>query len=516
MQTEKFWQHWQVKEEPFRAEEARDDPVFMRLVSTNITHPDFQKVFGQPDRPSAAVVFGEKGSGKTALRLLMERTFAEHNKAHPDRRAWVVRYDDWNPVLDRFAHAVDASNPDAVQTLEKFRLADHQDAILSLSVTRLVDTALGERRNQVPLEHVQKRLRQMSHGKRADLATLAALYDQPRAGHVVPRWRRLRRLLGLGSVRKATVAKWGGIAALLIALVLWLVQRFTTGDAEAADAEAATLDPQGMLALAAVAALLGIGLIGYWAAGAFRIWSLARKIRPELRTVERHRGDLQHTLAGLPATDLEAQPLPLPGAEDSRYQLTARLLDLLRELGYTGLVVLVDRVDEPAAVNGDPQKMRAIIWPMLNNKFLQQDGVGVKLLLPIELRHLLRREDELFFQRARLDKQHMIERLVWSGTTLYDLCNQRLQACREESAEQPITLTDLFDDEVTRQDVIDALDQMLQPRDAFKFLYQVIQEHCSNVPDDAPAYRVPRLTLQNIRRLQSQRVQELQRGLSPA
>ncbi|MEX2671700.1 MAG: hypothetical protein WD294_06280, partial [Phycisphaeraceae bacterium] len=155
------------------------------------------------------------------------------------------------------------------------------------------------------------------------------------------------------------------------------------------------------------------------------------------------------------------------------------------------------------------------IWPMLNNKFLQQDRVGVKLLLPLELRHLLRREDEDFYQRARLDKQHMIDRLVWSGTTLYDLCNQRLQACRTDESE-PVTLAELFDEDVHRQDVIDALDQMQQPRDAFKFLYQIIQEHCSNVPDDAPAYRIPRLTLQSIRKQQSQRVQELQRGLSPA
>ncbi|MEX2672002.1 MAG: hypothetical protein WD294_07830, partial [Phycisphaeraceae bacterium] len=369
MQTESFWQHWKIAEDPFRAEEARDDPVFMRLVNTKITHPDFHKIYGQPDRPSAAVVFGEKGSGKTALRLLMERKFAEHNAAHPDRRAWVARYDDWNPVLDRFANAVAPGNDADLATLKRFTLADHQDTILSLTVTRLVDTVLGERKDELATGEIQKRLRKMPRGKRVDLATLAALYDQPRTGHFVPRWSKLKRMLGIGWFPKMALAKWGGFVALIAAVVLWLVGQFT---------EAETGPPQVQLVLVGVLLVLAVGLLGYWAWRSMGLWSLARKIRRQLRTVDRHNGDLKHVLARIPASDLSAEPLPLPHAEDSRYQLTLRMLDLLEELGYRGLVVLVDRVDEPAVVNGDAQKMRAIIWPMLNNKFLQQDRVGVK------------------------------------------------------------------------------------------------------------------------------------------
>ena len=164
--------------------------------------------------------------------------------------------------------------------------------------------------------------------------------------------------------------------------------------------------------------------------------------------------------------------------------------------------------------------MRSVIWPMLSNKFLQQDGVGVKLLLPVELRHMLHREDADFFQRARLDKQHLIDRLVWSGTTLYDLCSARLNACRAGSTSgggsEPIALTDLFEQDVTRQDLIDALDQMMQPRDAFKFLYAVIQEHCRMVSQDEADYLIPRLTLESVRRQQAQRVQDLGRGMTPS
>jgi hypothetical protein len=159
--------------------------------------------------------------------------------------------------------------------------------------------------------------------------------------------------------------------------------------------------------------------------------------------------------------------------------------------------------------------MRAILWPLLNNKFLQMDGVGVKMLLPIELRHALYRESSAFFQEARLDKQNLVDRLSWTGAMLYDLCDARLKACLEPGA-KPITLVDLFAEDVTERDLVDALDQMHQPRDAFKFLYQCLSEHCSNVTAQQQAWRVPRLVLEGVRKRQSERVQQLYRGISPA
>ena len=207
--------------------------------------------------------------------------------------------------------------------------------------------------------------------------------------------------------------------------------------------------------------------------------------------------------------------LPMTGSDEHRYAMLDRLLRVLAHFGYTGALVVMDRVDEPTLVNGDPDRMRAIVWPLFNNKFLQQERLGVKLLLPIELRHALFKESSAFFQEARLDKQNLVERLSWSGPMLYDLCNARLAACRAAGA-GPISLRELFAEDVGRQDLVDALDQMHQPRDAFKFLYRCLTEHCSNVTAEQEDWRIPRLVLDQVRRAEADRVQQLYRGIRPA
>ena len=69
---------------------------------------------------------------------------------------------------------------------------------------------------------------------------------------------------------------------------------------------------------------------------------------------------------------------------------------VLRSLRFDGIVVLVDRVDEPYLINGSTELMRALVWPMLDNKFLKHPGLGLKLLLPIELERLFDRAGPRF------------------------------------------------------------------------------------------------------------------------
>jgi len=513
MQVDTFLAHHGIRENPFAAEEARLDPIFSRLPRDQAAHPELPKVLGRIDKPATSIVFGEKGTGKTALRLHIAHLIDTHNADTPHQRVACVAYDDLNPVLDRLLRH---QRQDRDRLLKQFRLEDHQDAILAASVTKLVDAFLDEGQPtpanppiRLPDEDRRKLRKRLGPAGRRDLLVLAALYDAPPGGASTAR---------LGKLRKAVrspaslLLPFMYVAAALLGLaaaVLGVATFFIAPD----DRPWWLIPALGL----SIAGALAAG--GWWAFRQIKCWWLARQVARETPAVERQAGTLRRGLLTFSASELAAEPLPTPTASrdvasDARYQLTRRLIELLQRLDHVGLTVLIDRLDEPTLIAGEPDRMKAVIWPLFDNKFLKQDGLGLKLLLPIELRFMLNKEDPDFFQRARLDKQSLIDRLSWSGTTLYDLCARRLAACAETGRD--VSLTDLFAEDVERQLIIDALDQMQQPRDAFKFLYRTIREHCRLVPEEAPQFKIARLTLESVRKDEARRVEEFFRGFAPA
>ncbi|MEM9018987.1 MAG: hypothetical protein AAGC44_00370 [Planctomycetota bacterium] len=507
MIAETFFKHYGLTDNPFAAEEARLDPIFTRLDRGGTEHPDFPKILGEIDQPSTSVVFGEKGSGKTAIRLLMGKKINEHNQS-ADAPVLVVAYDDLNPVLDKL---LQRRKQDTQAMLSKFRLEDHQDAILARAMTKLISAILGQpdqTPEPVPESQWAARVKKLQKQTRLDLAVLAALYDEPASGSPVPRFKKLRRKLRLGPYLPLWWVSTKAIVMSVAAIALYVTWRLVEAP------------PVWMLPTAIVALLCCLALWGHWCYHFGRLYQRSRRAVKEMPAVTRSSKDLRSMLEMIRPGQLAGQPIPEPprpnqSLGDSRYQLFRRFVSALTELGFAGMIIFIDRMDEPTLVHGDTARMKAITWPMFDNKFLKQDRVGLKLLLPLELRYEVNRESSAFFQEARLDKQNLIDRLEWSGPTLYDLCNQRLTACHNAEGEPP-TLRSLFNEDVSRDMVIDALDQMHQPRDAFKFLYAVIQEHCKLVPADQPDFKIARLTLESVRRAQSQRVQELYRGRAPA
>jgi len=508
MNPTSFFAHHGIVENPFGAEEARHDPVFQRLVfKPECAHPEFDKVIGTLDHPHAAIVFGEKGAGKTALRLLIGKKIAQHNEEKPKRRVLLVPYDDMNPVLDVVARHRHGPGADAL--MKAFRLPDHQDAMLGIAVTRFLDGLLGasgdEEGVSLPAD-ARDRLRRLPREQRVGLAVLSALYDRPRGGNVMGRWQEVRRRLRLGWRLPFSLTKACATIATVGAAGLYIAHRW--------------IKPEGLphwasLAagiVAAAAALLW--LVWFWRHG--RLWNLVRRIRADAPAIDRTAPQLRSMLRQLRPADRANQPWPQPGGDgtNARYELTRKFVEILRAFDHAGMIVLIDRIDEPTLVAGRPERMRELVWPMLESKFLQQEGVGIKMLLPIELRYLVRKEGADFFQEARLDKQSVVDRLAWSGATLYDLCTARMRACHKDR-ESRITLADLFAEDVGREALVNALGEMAQPRDAFKMLYSVIREHCQRVGEDDQEYRVPRFILDSIRKEQAQRVSELQRGLAP-
>ena len=477
MKIQPFLDHHGIAANPFADEDAQTDLVFKGACIRNTYHPTWDKIYGDPSEPATAVVFGEKGSGKTAIRLQLARHLADHNAEQPEHQVFVVEYDDFNAFLDRFRDRFSGRRRRADRMLAEWRLWDHADAILSLGVTQLVDRILENRQARHPAARDEPLpVDKLDAAQVRDVMLLAACYDQSTAENSFQRWRRLRKKLRFSTCR----SKWDIVAGILVtAAVIGLLAGFGKwswfGEAWP------------YLVIAAG-----------WAPRLWRLlrwWWKARQIACNTRVLNRSTKLLCRTLLNFPGGKIVGQPLPAWQRTDDRYELLSKLQGVLRSLQFDGILVLVDRVDEPYLVNGATDLMRALVWPMLDNKFLKHHGLGLKLLLPIELERLLDREDRDFHQRARLDKQNLIRSLGWTGQSLFDMANARIAACGAEGRSPKIT--DLFE-EVDEHRLIDSFGTLRVPRHLFKFMYRLFTAHCNAYTEEQPAWKISSATFESV------------------
>ncbi len=412
MRTQQFLEHHGIACNPFAEEDAQTDPVFKEHCIDSTYHPTWDKIYGNPAEPATSIVFGEKGAGKTAMRLQIVRHLAAYNQAHPQHRVFVIEYDDFNPFLDRFRDRLSSRRQRSDRALAEWKLWDHMDAILSLGVTGLVDRILEVKQpaDTAAADAGPIDVKPLDRHQARDLLLLAACYDQSSAETTKGRWHRLRRKLRFHTIRAHfdLAGAWLGTAAVL-GLIAWLGKWDWLST------------PWPYLVIAAA-----------WLPWIWRCWKRfwqARAITRNVRVGNRVTRPLRQVLMHFTGGEFTGQPLPTKQRTDDRYELLSKFQGILQTLGFDGIVVLVDRVDEPHMINGSVEQMRALLWPMLDNKFLKHPGVGFKLLLPIELSQYIDREDRDFYQRARLDKQNMIPSLEWTGEALYDVALARLKAC---------------------------------------------------------------------------------------
>ncbi len=485
MKIDQFLGHYGIAGNPFSEEDAQTDTVFKRECLWKIHHPAWAKFFGSPENPSTALVFGEKGSGKTALRLQATAELESYNEEHPTERVFVVSYDDFNPYLDHFRTAVKAK--DAIEALKKWRLQDHMDAILALGVTQLIDHLTAEKID----------LSALSLDQRRDLLLLAAIYDQSTGEPIEKRWTRLRRRSGFRPLWSRRDLQIGFGVSLA---VIGLLAAFPA-----------------LRAVKVAAWLLVPVVLGwlYWAWRLIRAEWYASEIRKAVKVLSRDPGALRWELLWFRPTELSGQPLPTSGKSggEERYQLLDKFRGVLKTLGYAGVVVLIDRVDEPQMIEGDPRKMRALVWPLLDHKFLRHPGLGVKLLLPIELAYYLEKEDKDFYDKARPDKLNMIKPLRWTGPSLYDLATDRLKACAPhlENGQGP-RLRQFVDEGVSDDSLKDALGNLRTPRQLFKFLHRLLEEHCHRHTEDQPRWSVDPDTFRTVYSAHLRDIEAFDRG----
>jgi hypothetical protein len=494
MKTQQFFEHHGIRTNPFAEEDAQTDPVFKEFCINSTRHPTWDKVYGDPGEPATSIVFGEKGAGKTALRLQIVRHLSEYNRAHPDERVYVIEYDDFNPFLDRFRDRFGTRRRRADRVLSDWKLWDHMDAILSLGVTGLVDQLLETKQtHESPTNKFDpSAARSLDRHQARDLLLLAACYDQSSAETIKGRWRRLRRKLRY----RSWMAHWD----VALALIATAATAATVGYFERWD----WLQTPWPYAIAAAAWLP-------WLARCWRRFWQAAAVARHVRVGKHVVNPLRQIFMNFRGVDLAGQPLPKKQRTDDRYELLAKFQGILKSLGFHGIVVLVDRVDEPHLINGSVDQMRALLWPMLDNKFLKQPGIGLKLLLPIELSQFIEREDRDFYQRARLDKQNMIPSLEWSGEALFDVASARLKACAEP--ERSPALADLFDPSITERRLTDAFRALRVPRHLFKFMYRLFVAHCNAYTDDAPSWRISSERFESVLALYSRDQDAFDRGL---
>ncbi|MEM7314767.1 MAG: hypothetical protein AAF497_16595 [Planctomycetota bacterium] len=502
MRIQDFLAHHKIKGNPFAEEDAQTDAVFKNHCISSTYHPAWDKVYGSPADPSTSIVFGEKGAGKTALRLQVEKHIEQYNLENPEDRCFVVAYDDFNPILDQFRERVGRRSRRPEKTLQQFQLWDHMDAILSLATTKLVSAIIEGKSptgtsgittkkadEPAPIQghSIPKNLRKrLDKQQRRDLMLLATCYDNTAAAPLPMRWSQLRSRIGGGSWSSWWPFNLGWkVSALVLATLIafWVFDMGWVETMKEKEFWATYVTPYWW-------AYPLIALLGWlpWLYRSGQRWLTAMGITRRLRVIERRSFPLSRMLMRFGGSQLARQPLPNKDRTDDRYSLLAKLQGILKSLGFKSMVVLVDRLDEPHMINGSADAMKALLWPMLDNKFLKQEGLAIKFLLPIELQSFIQREGRDFNQRARLDKQNVVPSLRWTGQALYDVANARLAACAEDGAKPK--LADIVDETLTLPRIFDALQGLRVPRHVFKFLYRVISEHCNRHSDNAPEYRI--------------------------
>ena len=475
MKIQQFLDHHGIARNPFAEEDAQTDPVFKDFCIDSTYHPTWDKVYGDPAEPASAIVFGEKGSGKTAMRLQLARHLDQFNVGHAGRRLFVIHYDDFNPFLDRFRDRQGGRNRRPERVLANWKLWDHMDSILSLGVTGLADRILEVRQPSLAVhcELDAATINKLDRHQARDLLLLAACYDQSTAETFKGRWGRLRQRLKFGVWKSywPQALGWGWLAAFCLLLALLMYNGMQ-----------AWIPPWW--------ASLPLALVGFgpWLARAWKCFWLARGVLARMRVGIRETNPLRQVLMKFTAAELSSQPLPNKDSTDDRYELLLKFQAVLLTLGYSGIIVLVDRVDEPHLINGSAELMKALLWPMLDNKFLKHPGLGLKLMLPLELTRFIEREEREFYQRARLDKQNMIPSFEWTGEALYDVATARVKACA--AAGQAPQLRDLFEPGMSNSRLIEAFRSLRVPRRLFKFLYRLLVSHCNAFTDENPSWAI--------------------------
>jgi hypothetical protein len=431
---------------PFIEEEAQNDKVFADLVNEagyTFNHQAWDKFFGDPPGCGTSMIFGVKGSGKSALRLALEKNIDHFNSGHSER-ILLLSYDDFNGFLEAFKRKREQErNRASAVTLNDFGLAQHLDAILVCGMEALLSELKA---GDLPLDRLERY-------QRHDLMMLMAFY----VSGPPDRYNRIISALSRQLLRRGAVKSMGrGIQVLL-----------------------ATIFTLGLAPISAMMFYRGV----------------ARSVEREIVVRDRDARDVERALKAIPRAYLRDQDVKRRGwrdDDDVRRLFLTKFIECVLALGYRQIVVVMDKVDEPSLINGDRDRMEAFVWPLWNNRILQlHPQLSFKMLLPRQLYESVRKASSEKANIARFDKQKIIYPFRWGDKQLFDVMSDRLRICRADPSE-PYQLDQLFDRAIERTELLKALDKLRQPRFVLNFLYRLIAETCAHSDDTGQgAIRIP-------------------------
>ena len=478
MRVQQLLEHHGIAVNPFAEEDAQSDPVFKERCRDATYHPVWDKVYGDPADPATSIVFGEKGAGKTAMRMQMTGRIAAPQLASRTPAGCIVirvrRLQSVPRPLRRSAQRPQAARPgprarrvEAVGPHGRDPVARRHES--GRPPARSVPHPSGPAANQINAD----RLKTLDRQQKRDLLLLAACYDNSLAESALVALEAAAaqaRLLHLAQ-RLGPLARPGRDGG----------RRRRRSSTSASGAGCTTLWPY----LIVVAGWLP------WLAR-FAKWHLvARRIAKQRPRAQAARpASLRRILMRFPPRDIDGQPLPDNQRTDDRYEL----LDQVPGRAEVARQRRHDRAGRPRRRAAPDHRLgRADAGPHLADA--RQQVPQAARLRPenaaarASWSAYMEKEDRDFYQRARLDKQNMIPSLEWTGESLYDLANARVRTLRRRAAKQP-KLRDLIDDSITDQRLIESFRTLRVPRHLFKFLYRLLVAHCHAHTDDNPRWKV--------------------------
>lgn len=496
MEEATFFKHHNLipTSRPFDGVNANTDTVFEEIMG-RCRHPACGTFFGDAGKPSTSIVFGQRGSGKTALRLQMIRELGNHNRsAQHGKKVFVIEYVDFDGFHANFGKHLGRGMSD--RDFPLWKRSDHIDSILSLGVTRYIADIIEGRQSVDALDRSDRR----------GLLNLALIYD---TSLTPQRMKSLVKKLRFFWAISYPLRRWDCWFSLGSWIPIGLVETMGIVTATLTGIYAGgILTGISPWLLLIIPTILFLSFIPGWLKRSRRdcfisdtieaVWVLPKPDTPKSDIVCQTR---KHFLYKLWKADYDA----LKNTEDDKNRTPSfgdtvavvknrlAFFDAFREIikktGYAGITIIVDQVDEPVLISGSTEPMWAFIKSLFDNQLLQRPDTGFKLLLPEELYLKFQGESREFKDKARLDKQNPIKSLRWTGTSLIDLGDKRLSACSSDKNVTP-SLLSLFEENI-RNKVEVFMDCLAQPRRFFQFMNTVITEHLKEYKESNPSWLIP-------------------------